>query len=450
MTAHRTLTGLLRSTTFSHVYGEKTPIGIFPSLSKDQFIQRYNAGWFSGLSNEDFERHQHGDDTFYFFGTPKVKDEFTLVMGDIDVKKAKGLGSPQGALNFAQHLKTTFWPDLYFEPSTHGKGIHFYTLMKKTEVGAQSVNQAIDSLEGFLRHQAELVGADIELVEVKGKCPVIVYDDYGRITEVKYGTFAKYPRNATLEDLQNTTIIDWQELCRINGKYAVGKYAVKVEKPTLHSGSCSTSAPEGKYAVPAAVKKPKLHVGSGSTSIPDEFVAEHLDSCLKAWLNLTGGEIIKGKRYVVAAEDAAVVMLIALWLKEHGTKDSRHSVRTTLAFWDDLQSRGLTDRSPNHHRIKSIRNYLSSRGCVDWLDNKYQPPSGKGAKDGICCKWRLDEFFAILLMAGGDNVGSEFRGEGENLRPQMRFLREEAEWCKESLFWEAADREIEAIFQKAA
>jgi hypothetical protein len=30
---------------------------------------------------------------FYFFGTPKVKDEFTLVMGDIDVKKSKGLGS---------------------------------------------------------------------------------------------------------------------------------------------------------------------------------------------------------------------------------------------------------------------------------------------------------------------------------------------------------------------
>jgi hypothetical protein len=385
-------------------------------------MKRYNAGWFSSLSNEDFDQHRRGEDTFYFFGTPWLKAEYTLVMVDIDVLKSKGLGSPEGALNFVHYLKSTFWPTLYYERSTNDRGIHGYILMRKVEAGAPRVNQAIGQLEKFLRHQADLIGADIELVEVKGKCPEIAYDQYGNITKVKYGTFAKYPRHATLEDLQNTTVIDWEELHRINGK----------------------------YAVPEEVKKPTLHVGSCSTSIPDDFVAEHLESCRKAWLNLTGGEIIKGHRYVVAAEDAAVVMLIALWLQEHGTKDHRHSVRTTLAFWTDLQSRGLTDRSPNHHRIKTIRDYLSSRGCVDWLDNKYQPPSEKGAKDGICCKWRLDEAFAVLLMAGGDNVGTNFRGEGENLVPQMRMLREEAEQRKESLFWEAAEREIEAIFQKAA
>lgn len=419
---HRTLTGLLRSTTFSHVYGEKLPIGVRPNLSAKQFIKRYNVGWFNTLSNEDLNQHFQGEQTFYFFGTPHLKAEYTLVMMDIDVQKAKGLGSLQGALNFVQYLKRTCWPTLYFERSTNGKGIHGYILMRKVEAGAPRVNQAIEQLQAFLRHQADLVGADIEMVEVKGKCPEIVYDDYGCITDIKYGTFAKYPRNATLQDLQNTTVIDWEELHQINGK----------------------------YAVPEEVKKPTLHVGSCTTSIPDEFVAQHLEACRKAWLGLTGGEVIKGKRYVVAAEDAAVVMLIALWLQEHGTKDHRHSVRTTLAFWDDLQQRGLTDRSPNHHRIKTIRDHLSSRGCVDWLDNKYQPPSGKGARDGICCKWRLDEAFAVLLMAGGDNVVSDFRGEGENLCPQMRLLREEAELRKEKLFWQAAEREIEAIFQKAA
>jgi hypothetical protein len=365
--------------------------------------------------------HQ-GDATFYFFGTPRTKDQYTLVMGDIDVLKAKGLGTPEGALNFVQYLKTTFWPDLYYERSTNGKGIHFYLLMKKAEVGAERVNQAIDQLERFLRYQAHLVGADIELVEVKGKCPEIAYDDHGNITDIKYGTFAKYPRQATLHDLQNTTVIDCMELHRINGK----------------------------YAVPEAAKKPSLHVGSGSTSIPDEFIAEHLSSCRKGWLNLTGGEVIRGDRYLVHPDDAAIILLIALWLQQHGTKDHRHSVRTTVAFWEDLQLRGLTDRSPNHHRVKSVRDYLSSRGCVDWLDNRYQPPSGKGTKDGICCKWRLDEVFAILLLAGGDNVGTDFRGEGENLVPQMRLLREEADLSRERLFWRAADKEIEAIFQKAA
>jgi hypothetical protein len=50
----------------------------------------------------------------------------------------------------------------------------------------------------------------------------------------------------------------------------------------------------------------------------------------------------------------------------------------------------------------------------------------------------------------GDNVGSDFRGTGENLIPEMRLLREEAEQKKETLFWQAAERELGAIFQKAA
>ncbi len=422
----RTLTGLLRSITFSHVYGEKTPKGVFPSHDKRTFIDRYNRGWFTDtLNNHDFQRHFQSLDTFYFFGTPRIKDEYTLVMIDIDVLKSKGLGSSKGALDFAQHLKTNVWPDLYFEPSTNGNGIHGYSFMRKAEIGAERVNTGIDNLQKFLRYQAEITGADIELVEVKGKCPEICYDDDGRIIKIKYGTFGKYPREASLEDLQKTTVIDCMELHRINGKYAVPE---NFEKPAM----------------------PKLHEGSCSTSIPDDFVENNLDSCRKSWLNLIGGERVKGYRYLVHPDDAAVVLLVALWLQDHGTKDHRHSVRTTLAFWHDLQNRGLTDRSPNHHRIKAIRDYLSSRGCVDWLDNRYQPPSDKGQKDGICCKWRLEDSFAVLLVRGGDNVGTDFMGEGENLRPVMRLLREEEAMEKEKQFWEAADREMEVIFGNAA
>ncbi len=424
--AHRTLTGLLRSTTFSHIYGEKLPIGVRPSVNTRQFIDRYNRGWFTDkLNNEDFRLHFQSLETFYFFGTPRIKDEYTLVMGDIDVLKSQGLGSPEGALAFVEYLKATIWPDLYFEPSTNGNGIHFYSFMRKAGVGAERVNRAIEKLQDFLRYQDEITGADIELVEVKGKCPEIAYDDDGKITKIKYGTFAKYPRNAKLDDLKNTTVIDCMELHRINGKYAVPEMFEKLARP-------------------------KLHEGSGSTYIPDDFVAENLDSCRKTWLNLIGGEVIKGYRYLVHPDDAAVVLLVALWLQDHGTKDHRHSVRTTLAFWDNLQSRNWTNRSPNHHRIKTIRDYLSSRGCVDWLDNKYQPPSDKEQKDGICCKWRLDDAFSALLRERGDNVGTDFMGQGENLRPQMRLLREEEAMKKEKQFWEAADREMEVIFGNAA
>ena len=43
-------------------------------------------------------------------------------------------------------------------------------LLQLAADGSREVNQGIGQLERFLRHQADLVGADIELVEVKGKC----------------------------------------------------------------------------------------------------------------------------------------------------------------------------------------------------------------------------------------------------------------------------------------
>ena len=49
---------------FSHVYGEKLPIGVRPNLSAKQFMQRYNVGWFDHLSNEDFDLHFQGEQTF--------------------------------------------------------------------------------------------------------------------------------------------------------------------------------------------------------------------------------------------------------------------------------------------------------------------------------------------------------------------------------------------------
>ena len=218
--------------------------------------------------------------------------------------------------------------------------------------------------------------------------------------------------------MENTTVIDWTELHNLNGK----------------------------YAVPKKTSKPKLQVGSCSSTIPDEFVDLHFAKCRKTWLGLTGNTIIKGSRYLVMPEDAAIVLLIALWLQEHGSKDNRHSVRTTLAFWLDLQDRGLTNRSPNHHRIKTIRDYLSARGCIDWQENNYQPPTADNAKDGKCCRWRLDEGLAALITTGGDSVGSSFLGNGQNLQPCKIFSINDTE----SVYWEAAEKEIEAIFWKAA
>ena len=44
-------------------------------------------------------------------------------MLDIDCHKS---GSPEGARQFAEYLKKKFFPNLYYETSTNGNGIHGY------------------------------------------------------------------------------------------------------------------------------------------------------------------------------------------------------------------------------------------------------------------------------------------------------------------------------------
>ena len=43
-------------------------------------------------------------------------------------------------------------------------------------------------------------------------------------------------------------------------------------------------------------------------------------------------------------------------------------------------------------------------------------------------------------------MGTDFMGQGENLRPQMRLLREEQAWKEKRLFWETAEKEIGGDF----
>jgi hypothetical protein len=162
---YRALTALLRDVTFTHVFGQKLLMGIRPSITQEQFIAKRNQGGFpKTLNNADFANHFAGTETFYFFGTPRIRDKFTLAMIDIDVMKSKEKGSTEGAWAYAKHLQT-MWPNLYCEPSTNGKGVHCYLLIKKRQVGGEAANESLDRLAEYLDYQA--IGFDIEMVEVK-------------------------------------------------------------------------------------------------------------------------------------------------------------------------------------------------------------------------------------------------------------------------------------------
>ncbi len=171
------------------------------NLNKTVLDHLLNKVHLSHLTNEKLGRHFSGEDTFYFAGN-SWKPE-TLVMIDIDCHN--GIGTLQGALAYAQFLKNMFFPNLYFETSTNGKGVHGYFVLQKDGVKPEVVNDLLGQLQAHLRKT--VYAFDIETVEIKGRCPVIIWGSKrGEITNYKAGTLAKIPRNADhFEELKNTT-----------------------------------------------------------------------------------------------------------------------------------------------------------------------------------------------------------------------------------------------------
>ena len=81
--------------------------------------------WIDRMRNRDYDDHFSGRETFYFTGDPFRKNPYTLLMIDIDCHNR---GTLRGAIEFAEYLAATLFPNLYFEVSTNGNGVHGYSI----------------------------------------------------------------------------------------------------------------------------------------------------------------------------------------------------------------------------------------------------------------------------------------------------------------------------------
>ena len=430
------------------VYAEKTPDGIRPSVKKDAFIGRWNMrlGQFK-LPNYKLLDHFQGKETLYFMGHGWAKAERMLVLIDIDVMKAKGLGTSDGATKFAEHLKT-IWPDLYFERSTNGKGVHGYFILWKRGADAKQTNAALKRLEAWLRAEAERNDADIEQVEIKGTCLDLTLDG-GLAQCVTFGVPAKLPRDiARFAEWQRTPMLRVQDL-------EGSQYDVKEEEPVILEFVRATDEPDA--VVQAPVGKP---VGSGKRqkratvagSVSNKLINEEELAAIPAFERLyrewVGPDDLMAGKFRVTAHDFAVMMVLLRHFKAQPNADKTLPCRRAEQLWTGLYSAGDVDRGFCHHRWRTLRDFLSARGHIDWTDHCYEPPCvgriEEGSQDrkkssrGVACKWAItDEFDQRLQrisfitapnIGGASFVDTDFRklvppqGRGRNLRPVPRQL----------------------------
>lgn len=398
----------LRSLTCPLVYGELTPDGVRPSNTIKQLQSRWNLdGPLRKLTNYQFDDHFRRAGTYYFFGNGSPKAGRTLVMIDIDVQKSLGLGTTAGAVAFAAHLKHTHWPDLYFEPSTGGNGIHAYIVVEKLGADAVAVNSALKRLQDWLRAEAKLVKADIELVEVKGTCPVIQFR-YRFMHSVRYGTFAKLPRDVTrFPEWESTTVLRIADLQ--SGRFDVPDEVVEP------SASIVSTRPGKKVKTTPGSVSGKLISEEELAAIPkyEAFAGE-----------LTGGTTLMARRWKVTDHDFAVVLLLLRFFHANPNPDGSLPTARAEGMWTGLYSAGDVQRPWNHHRWEAVRNFLSAEGHINWIDHRYEygrTVEGRYVK-GVACKFTITEAFAAALeritsvstTVAGSPGGASFVGTAIN------------------------------------
>ena len=465
----------LRSLICPFVYGDATPDGPRPSLTKEFFIWRWNQRLgLPNLPNYKLLDHFQGLGTMYFMGQGWIKADYTLVMIDIDVLKSKKLGSPEGALKFAEHLKS-IWPDLYFERSTGGKGIHAYLILRKRDCDAKRTNSALKRFEAWLRAEAKRVNADIELVEIKGTCLDLNLDGK-KVQSVKYGSLAKLPRDVNrFSEWESTTTLRVSDL--ESSTYDINQLPhediAQVGKATftdiLPSDACVT-APILREDI-AHRDIARADIAEGSTS--GKFITKEQLSripqyeCLyREWVG--PNDLMAGK-FRVTAHDFAVALMLCQHVKADANHDESLPVRRVEGLWTALFHAGDIQRGFSHHRWRVIRNYLSEKGHIDWIDNRYEHPnlaknengkwcrtkgSNGKASFGVACKWGisegLDNWLNQIASAKNHNIGEASfvdtklrklvppNGNGKNLRPVLAFVRA-------LKLWEEFDRACELM-----
>ncbi|WP_165248002.1 hypothetical protein [Paludisphaera soli] len=355
------------------------------------------------LSNPMLDDHWNNRKTHYYTGNGSTRDRYTLVNIDIDCHAS---GSPDGAFEAAEYLEANFFPDLYHEPSTNGRGRHGYFILDTFDQAAEPVKGRLKALERCLNAHLLAQGFDIELCEIKGLPPVISWGDDGRISNYTAGILAKIPRQvARFDEWKRTTVLN---------EFGIRRLTTTLRSLTPEVASTETIAAQ----VESSPSRPKVSGSIGGKLIDEEELAQlSVDGHYRrVATTLIKSHVLKtSSRSVVTTEDVAAFLLLLKFFTNRMNADGTLPVKRFEGLWSGLYEAGDLGRSFDCHRFKAIRDYLSDLGLLDWEDKTYVVPmideAGKRQK-GRACKWKAGESLMDMLdWEKWEEAGDESEGD---------------------------------------
>lgn len=354
-------------------WSRKTDKGPRPANLKENVEAFYNKSNFQHarlrkLTIKRIVKHMRGEETLFFTAAWRMKQGRLLLMIDIDVKKARGLGTTQAAWEFAKRLNdqvSTLFPNaqgkIVFEASTHGKGVHGYVVIERDGAGNDLIAQLYTRFERLLKHLALEWNSDIEAVEVKGKPARWNWDT----TTVTCGTLAKLPRT----DIADTLVLTVHDLLSLPINYDVPKEK-KARAQSLNVGSVCPM-PDAEEEFPTFAK------------LGEKLFAAY------SWE-------ATGRRKIVAS-DVQTFAYILYFCTNNMNRDGSLPTPRIKALWTWLYEVGITPRPYDPHRITGLRNGFSAMNLLHWTDHRYV--IGKQA-----CKWQGSAQFMEMVENRNEEV----------------------------------------------
>lgn len=371
----------LRERTSSVDYGFRYNGHPIHCNTNEQVLDAFKGGkWLSRMKNEKFDEHFSGDKTFYWTGNGSPKFPETLLNIDIDCHKT---GTLAGAIAFAEYLRDTLFPNLYFEISTNGNGVHGYIVIEKADLGATILNELSRRLQQHLRQILSTTNFDVQDVEIKGTCPVFVWGDRkGELQNYTSGTLAKFPREFhRFDELRNTTRLSYLNLLKLPVVEKIkplpcDMQGVRPERPPV-AGSIS-----GKVIGPEELAELDGHYRKVAEALMEEHV-----------LKTTG-------RTVATVEDLAIFLMLLRYFTKNMNRDGSLPYARFKGLWSSVFESGDVGRSFEDKRFATLRNYLSSLGLLDWQDDKYTlglTDSDGNKHKGKASRWQASKLLMSLL-----------------------------------------------------
>ena len=352
--------------------------------SNDQLIRWYNNFGFMGSpTNGDIYAHFAGQQTLYFWADGRMSTPQTLTMIDIDCHKR---GNHESARAFADWLSQNGFPDLYHEPSTHGKGRHGYFVLFKEDCNDRAVCHILKRLDKTLKKLLQVFLAshpehEVENVEIKGTPHIITWakGERRQIESMKSGQLAKLPRDILdrFDEFKNTTVLSFDNI------YQLEREAEKLVIPSPEKSSVRK--------VRGSIRKHPI-----SKSEVKAIHGPYLDFA-RSWVE---EPLATSSRAKVDAEDLAIGLAIVKYCTSEMNTDGTMPTRRIKAIWDGLFQSEDIKRAFDYHRWRIIRGLIETQGGLEMVDRRYFTGfvNHQGqAIEGRAAKWRMAEWLMEKL-----------------------------------------------------